>query len=177
MIERFSHPRLFGWDKIDPASALLADCFKDTVRGDLADFGSGYGFLAESALSFQENLRSLVTVEAEQSGQLATQMNVERHNPKISCSFLWEDVTRFSKVECFDCIVMNPPFHCGGENAPELGVAFLEKAHLALRSGGTLLVVFNRHLPYRTHLKRLFPNYQERASNSRFVVIEATKPL
>ena len=48
-------------------------------------------------------------------------------------------------------------------------------AKKALKQGGELWVVGNRHLGYHTKLKRLFGNYINVASNRKFVILKAIK--
>jgi 16S rRNA (guanine1207-N2)-methyltransferase len=47
------------------------------------------------------------------------------------------------------------------------------QSHRALRPGGVLTVVGNRHLAYHAKLKRIFGNCTVVASNSKFVVFRA----
>ena len=51
---------------------------------------------------------------------------------------------------------MNPPFHDGGTEDQALGQAFIRRAAEALRPGGTLWLVANRHLPYEATLSAAF---------------------
>ncbi|RPH53481.1 MAG: 16S rRNA methyltransferase, partial [Lysobacterales bacterium] len=46
-----SRPGIFAWDRIDPASALLAAHLPADLSGRAADLGSGFGFLAAELLA------------------------------------------------------------------------------------------------------------------------------
>ncbi|MFD8407669.1 methyltransferase, partial [Streptomyces anulatus] len=48
-------------------------------------------------------------------------------------------------------------------------------ARTALRQGGELWVVGNRHLSYHTHLRRIFGNCTTIAGDPKFVVLRAVK--
>src|SRR5690606_35580039 len=41
-----SRPGVFAWDRIDAASALLAEHLPDDLRGHAADLGAGWGYLS-----------------------------------------------------------------------------------------------------------------------------------
>ncbi|MDN3718594.1 methyltransferase [Roseibium salinum] len=45
-----SRPGIFAWDRIDPASKLLASLLPETLKGRSADLGAGFGYLARAVL-------------------------------------------------------------------------------------------------------------------------------
>ncbi|MCB7212868.1 methyltransferase, partial [Lactiplantibacillus plantarum] len=45
-----SRPGVFAWDRIDPASALLAEHLPADLAGRAADLGAGYGYLSRELL-------------------------------------------------------------------------------------------------------------------------------
>ena len=78
--------------------------------------------------------------------------------------------------EKYDLVIMNPPFHAGGQAAePGLGQAMIKTAATALRSGGKLLMVANRGLPYEPVLSSEFRKSEEVCRNARFKVLSAQK--
>ena len=57
----------------------------------------------------------------------------------------------------YDVIVTNPPFHTGSRHdRPDIGRRFIAVAAAALRTGGSLWLVANRHLPYESVLDESF---------------------
>ncbi|MNC58158.1 Ribosomal RNA large subunit methyltransferase G [compost metagenome] len=50
-----------------------------------------------------------------------------------------------------------------------------KQAHAALRHGGELWIVGNRHLGYHTKLKRLFREVEQVAATPKFVILKARK--
>ena len=60
-----SRPGVFAWDRIDPASALLAGYFPADLAGAGADLGAGYGYLSAEILSRSAKVTSLDLYEAE----------------------------------------------------------------------------------------------------------------
>lgn len=70
---------------------------------------------------------------------------------------------------------MNPPFHENGKEEKSLGQVFIRQAAAALRSGGTLWLVANRHLPYESELSALFRRVTPHVEARGFKVVVAVK--
>jgi 16S rRNA (guanine1207-N2)-methyltransferase len=70
-----SRPGVFAWDRIDPASALLAEHLPITLTGSAADLGSGYGYLGVELLQRCPGITALDLYEAE-----ARALELARHN-------------------------------------------------------------------------------------------------
>ncbi|MEE7566923.1 methyltransferase, partial [Xanthomonas sp. Kuri4-3] len=76
----------------------------------------------------------------------------------------------------FDFIVSNPPFHTPArEDRPDIGQRFIAVAAQALRPGGQLFLVANRHLPYEQILNDRFGQVRVAAERDGFKVIAATR--
>ncbi|MEV0737856.1 methyltransferase [Streptomyces sp. NPDC050549] len=78
-------------------------------------------------------------------------------------------------AESVDLVLNNPPFHSHQATTDATAWRMFSDARRALRSGGELWVVGNRHLAYHVKLKRLFGNSQLVASDPKFVVLKAVK--
>jgi len=87
----------------------------------------------------------------------------------------WHDVTT-GLPRPYDIIVSNPPFHASGDQSHELGLAFIRVARQALRPGGELWLVANRHLPYEDLLQRSFASVDTRLQADGYKVLHARKP-
>ena len=74
-----------------------------------------------------------------------------------------------------DFVVANPPFHDGGAEDRALGQAFIDRAAKSLRTGGTLWMVANRHLPYETTLNAAFKTVRPVVEAEGYKIIEAKK--
>lgn len=72
-----------------------------------------------------------------------------------------------------DLVICNPPFHQGRAEGDQIAWGMFRQAQCALKSGGELLVVGNRHLGYHVKLARLFDRCETVASDRRFVVLRA----
>ncbi len=74
-----------------------------------------------------------------------------------------------------DLVLNNPPFHADNALGDATAWQMFSDARAALRPGGELWVVGNRHLAYHAKLKRLFGNCDVVASDPKFVVYRAVR--
>jgi 16S rRNA (guanine1207-N2)-methyltransferase len=169
-----SRPGVFAWDRIDPASALLIEYLPRNLAGRAADLGAGSGVLAAALLERNPQLASLDLYEASARALALARENLAGRAGDTALGFHWHDVTAGLEAR-FDAIVMNPPFHLGRADAPDLGRAFIAAAAQALRPGGRLWLVANRHLPYEAALAQGFAEVREVADAGGFKVIVARK--
>lgn len=171
-----SRPGVFAWDRIDPASALLASQLHDTLSGHVADLGAGYGFLSAELLERCTGIRALDVVEAEGRALALTRRNLAGLRDDVTLDFQWADVTR-GLSRRYDVIVSNPPFHAQGRSErPDIGRAFIAAAAGALKPGGQLWLVANRHLPYEEILGARFAQVREVAAMAGFKIVHAEQP-
>ncbi|MER5374344.1 methyltransferase [Streptomyces sp. NPDC002553] len=74
-----------------------------------------------------------------------------------------------------DLVLNNPPFHSHQATSDATAWRMFTGARRALRPGGELWVVGNRHLGYHVKLRRLFGNSELVAGDPKFVVLKAVK--
>ncbi|MFC4729019.1 class I SAM-dependent methyltransferase [Coralloluteibacterium thermophilus] len=165
-----SRPGLFAWDRIDPASALLAAHLPADLQGRVADLGAGWGYLAAELLARCPGIVRLDLYEAEARALEAARRNLD--GARCAVALHWHDVTR-GLVDRYDAIVSNPPFHRDRADDPGLGRAFIERAADALADHGNLYLVANRHLPYEATLDGRFADVAVLAGEGGFKVFRA----
>jgi len=163
----WSQPGVFSWDRVDPGSALLAQTLPK-LGGDGADLGCGIGWLAEQVLA-NPKVTSVALIDIDRRAIEAARRNIIDPRAQIT----WVDARGDHGLTGLDFVVMNPPFHDSGIEDHGLGFAFIAAARRALRKGGGLWMVANRHLPYEARLDELFRVVIPRADKSGFKVIEA----
>ena len=96
------------------------------------------------------------------------------HDPRARV--VWADVRqRDEALNDLDFVVMNPPFHDGGREDRDLGVAFVRTAARLLRKGGTCWLVANKHLPYEAALAEAFARADVRSETGGYKIVEARK--
>lgn len=166
-----SWPGIYGWDKMDQGSAFLLQHLPDNLSGKGADFGCGYGVLAHHVLQHNE-VSDFTCFDADWRCLDVAKKNLEAYK---NVGFEWTDLTRDQPSGAFDFIVMNPPFHEGKTTDSGIGKAFIHGAFKALKAGGSLWMVANRHLPYEHDLSGLFASAQKVAEGQGFKIFCAKK--
>ncbi len=175
-----SRPGVFAWDRIDPASTLLVEHLPADLRGHAADLGAGYGYLSVELLQRCPGITAIDLYEAEARALDLARDNIAqaqgtRDAPNVALDFRWHDVTA-GLPDTYDVIVSNPPFHAhGSAHRPDIGRRFIAVAAQALKPGGRLWLVANRHLPYETVLDASFGSVRIVAQRDGFKVVEAVK--
>ncbi|MFB9514922.1 methyltransferase [Streptomyces purpureus] len=74
-----------------------------------------------------------------------------------------------------DLVLNNPPFHSHHATTDATARRMFTDARRALRPGGELWVIGNRHLGYHVTLRRVFGNSELIAGDPKFVVLKAVK--
>ena len=151
-------------------SRLLIEQFGPHIRGHVADFGAGWGYLSAELLKRSDKIDQVDLYEADWNSLEAAKQNVTG-----PARFHWCDMMREAPRIPFNWIIMNPPFHSGRAAEPKLGLTFIEAAAKSLPSGGHLLMVANTNLPYEETLNRLFRKVERKARANGFKVIEAVR--
>ena len=170
-----SRPGVFAWDRVDAASAMLADSLPNDLSGCVADFGAGWGYLSMQVLARCPKVTSLDLYEADARALALAEANLADAPVPVTCH--WHDVAA-GVAERFDAIVCNPPFHALGRgDRPDIGRAFIASAASALKPGGRLWLVANRHLPYEHALGEGFAQVSTLAQNAGFKIVQATKAM
>ena len=165
----WSQPGIFSWNRIDPGTALLLDALP-ALAGAGADFGCGTGALAHGILA-SAKVTALRLVDIDRRAIDLAWRNVD----DVRAKFEWTDIRRNTSFDKLDFVVTNPPFHDAGSEDKSLGAVFIERAAAALRSGGQLWLVANKHLPYEAVLKSLFRRVTPEIEARGFKVFSAAK--
>ena len=172
----WSRPGLFNWDRIDEGSALLAKHLPETIAGNVADLGCGWGFLGDHLLRNCHDIVSLDIYDADADCFECARRNLGLVPTRVKARPHWHDVTAGIKTAQFDAIVMNPPFHEGKHADLLIGMKFIANAAQALRKDGHLWMVANRQLPYEGLLGDTFAAVEKVVETGAFKVLHASHP-
>lgn len=164
-------PGMFSPAGPDAGSELLA-ALVPQLKGDVADLGAGWGYIAASVLDEQEAIETLDLIEAEWSALEAARKNVT--DPRAR--FIWADATGHTPDRRYDAVLSNPPFHTDRAADPAIGRAFIAAAARMLKPSGTFFMVANRHLPYEATLKAEFGTGKMLAELGGYKLYQAGKP-
>lgn len=174
--ERFwTKPGMFSHGEIDRGSALLVPHIKNVAFGHVADFGAGWGYLSAVCLDNPAKITRLDVYEADYEALEMAKINLAALNPVTPLHYYWHDIGNEPIVEIYDTVISNPPFHTGRNTDISLGQSFITAAAKRLKSGGRLLMVANRQLPYEAVLKQHFRQVMPLTDANGFKVIEARK--
>jgi 16S rRNA (guanine1207-N2)-methyltransferase len=152
----WSRPGLFSWEKIDGGSRYLTEHQPEGIQGRVADLGGGWGFLSDFVLRRYPDVETLDVFEADRVALEACRRNLTETGSKARVHYHWADVTDGVGEKKFDFIVVNPPFHEDRLPDPLLGIKFIAAASRALKPGGELWLVANRHLAYEAFMNEYF---------------------
>lgn len=170
-----SRPGIFAWDRIDVASALLAEHLPTHLTGRAADLGAGFGYLSAELLARCPGITALDAYEAENRALELARMNLKSFEARTPVDYRWHDVAA-GLADTYDVIVTNPPFHAQrGVDRPDIGRRFIAVAAEALRPGGKLWLVANRHLPYESVLSENFDTVRTVVQQHGYKIIEAVR--
>ena len=170
-----SRPGIFAWDRIDVASALLAEHLPEDLTGRAADLGAGFGYLSAELLTRCPGITSLDAYEAENRALELARVNLKSFEARVPIDYRWHDVAA-GLPDTYDVIVTNPPFHAQrGIDRPDIGRRFIAVAADALRPGGRLWLVANRHLPYENALSENFAKVHTVVQQHGYKIIEAVR--
>ena len=168
-------PGMFSFDRIDTGSKLLVENLPNDLRGSVADFCAGWGYLAAEVAARSPGILVLDLHEADFASLEAAKLNLAAVSQSITRNFFWTDLLSEPVERRYDAIVMNPPFHRSRAAEPEIGAGMIRAAAKALKPGGRLFMVANRQLPYEPILSAAFSSHAELARDGMFKVLSARR--
>lgn len=173
-------PGVFGGGRLDGGSALLLRHLPaDQAPLAAADLGCGDGVLA-LALALRCPRASVLGVDESYRAVACARANLTRNEAALAgepgrVRFTAADGLAGVEPGSLDLVVCNPPFHEGHAVADVCAGRLFAQAFAALRPGGRLLVVGNRHLGHHAKLDRLFGAHRLLDGDARFVVLGAAR--
>lgn len=146
----YSKPGLFGWDKIDRGSTLLAETLTDLTSAarapwqpaNLLDLGCGYGYLA--LVAAEHGVPHVTATDNCAAALLACRRNFAEF--AVNAEIVAADCAD-SIAQRFEAIVCNPPFHRGFAGDLGLTTRFVAAAARLLAPTGRALFVVQRGIP------------------------------
>jgi 16S rRNA (guanine1207-N2)-methyltransferase len=146
---------VFGWERLDTGSRLLAEHLPGDLAGRGMDLGCGVGVLALRALRQSPGISEMHLVDEDAMALDCARRNLSgfaADRPDLRIHAHWRDATRETLPRNLDFVLLNPPFHAGRRRDVGLGRAMIRAACASLQPGGRLLLVANRKLPYEKEL-------------------------
>ncbi|MFF3394111.1 methyltransferase [Streptomyces sp. NPDC002669] len=171
-----NHAGIFCADRLDIGTRFFLGHLPVRSGPDrVVDLGCGNGVLGLAAAL--ANPEASVTFIDESYQAVASAEETFRANtgPEAEAEFRVGDGLADVPPASVDLVLNNPPFHSHQATTDATARTMFHGARAALRPGGELWVVGNRHLGYHTQLRRVFGNCATVAGNPKFVVLRAVK--
>ncbi|MGD6749135.1 methyltransferase [Streptomyces sp. BH105] len=172
-----NHAGVFCAEHLDIGTRfLLQHLPRGTDARTIVDLGCGNGVVGTSAALTHPDADVLFTDESHQAVASARATYEENAGDRPGkAEFRVADGLADTPPGSVDLVLNNPPFHSHQATTDATAHRMFSQARAALRPGGELWVVGNRHLGYHVKLRRLFGNSQLVASNAKFVILKAVK--
>jgi 23S rRNA (guanine1835-N2)-methyltransferase len=172
-----NYPGTFSADHLDIGTRLLLEHLPS--RSDAArvvDLGCGNGVVGLAA-ALANPSAALTFVDESYQALASARATFEATFPHGTrdAEFRAADGMDGFTPDSVDLVLNNPPFHSHQATTDATARRMFTGSRAALRRGGELWVVGNRHLGYHLKLKRLFGNCDVVASNPKFVVLRAVR--
>jgi 16S rRNA (guanine1207-N2)-methyltransferase len=171
-----NHASLFSRDRLDRGSRLMIEHLPVDERfRRIVDLGCGNGVLGIIAAAMNPGARLLFSDESHMAIDSARVNFHSAFGPAREAEFRLGDCLEGVAGQSAELVLVNPPFHQHHGVGEGIARSMFRDAHRVLAPGGELRVVGNRHLGYHLRLKQLFGNCTTVASDSKFVILSATR--
>jgi 23S rRNA (guanine1835-N2)-methyltransferase len=141
----------------------------------IVDLGCGNGVVGTAAALTAPSAELTFVDESHQAVASARATFHANAAPGRTADFRVGDGMAGTAPGSVDLVLNNPPFHSYQASSDTTAWRMFAGARQALRPGGELWVVGNRHLGYHVKLRRLFGGCQVVASDRKFVVLRAVR--
>ncbi|GGU67127.1 ribosomal RNA large subunit methyltransferase G [Streptomyces daghestanicus] len=168
-----SHAGVFCADRLDIGTRFFLKHLPDAGSRRVVDLGCGNGIVGTAVALAAPAAHVLFTDESFQAVASA-EATYRASGARAAAEFRVGDGLAGVPDGSVDLVLNNPPFHSHQATTDATAWRMFTGARRALRPGGELWVVGNRHLGYHVKLRRLFGACELVASDPKFVVLRAT---
>ncbi|WGL17309.1 methyltransferase [Microbulbifer bruguierae] len=174
----YSKPGLFGWNKVDVGSALLASHFENHLpNGNIqaVDLGCGYGYLSAKLAAAINNTISLNIIATDNNAAAIAACEKNFLELGVSGEVIPADAGSAIPPYSANLVICNPPFHQGFQVEGDLTDRFLTQAERILRPQSTALFVVNEFIPLGRKAQNLFKSVELLGKEKGFCVYRLRK--
>jgi 16S rRNA (guanine1207-N2)-methyltransferase len=173
-----NHAGVFCADRLDIGTRFFLQHLPDSPESPdarrIVDLGCGNGVVGTAAALADPGAEVLFVDESYQAVASA-EATYKANGMPGHAEFRVADGLTGVPDGSVDTVLNNPPFHSHQTTTDATAWRMFSEARRALRPGGELWVVGNRHLGYHLKLRKLFGNSQLVAGGPKFVVLKAVK--
>ncbi|WP_441247187.1 methyltransferase [Kitasatospora sp. McL0602] len=171
-----NHAGIFCAERLDIGTRFLLRHLPRRSGPELvADLGCGNGVVGTAAALANPEAELLFVDESHQAVASAEATFRANLPATAKATFRAGDGLTGTPARSLDLVLNNPPFHSHQATTDATAWRMFTGARDALRPGGELWVVGNRHLGYHVKLRRLFGNCELVASDPKFVVLRSVR--
>ncbi|UUS30205.1 MULTISPECIES: methyltransferase [Streptomyces] len=171
-----NHAGVFCADRLDIGTRLFLRHLPDGLDGRrVLDLGCGNGVVGLAVAVAAPGAEVVLTDESYQAVASAEETFRASAPAGAKARFAVGDATADVPDGSVDVVLNNPPFHSHQAVSDAAARRMFTAARRALRPGGELRVVANRHLGHHLTLRRLFGDCEVVGSDPKFVVLRAVK--
>ncbi|MEU8977311.1 methyltransferase [Streptomyces sp. NPDC058467] len=169
-----NHAGVFCADRLDLGTRFFLQHLPRSRGAErVVDLGCGNGVLGTAVALANPEAEVLFVDESYQA--VASAEATYRANAEGYAEFRVGDGLTGIPADSVDLVLNNPPFHSHQATTDTTAWRMFSGARRALRPGGELWVIGNRHLGYHLKLRRLFGNSELVAGDAKFVILRAVK--
>jgi 16S rRNA (guanine1207-N2)-methyltransferase/23S rRNA (guanine1835-N2)-methyltransferase len=173
-----NHANVFCREHLDIGARILLKNLPNALSKDVIDLGCGNGVIGVSILDQNKDAHVTFVDESFMAVESARQNVIDHIGSEERATFIvsncLEEILKKSS-STYDIVLCNPPFHQQNTITDHVAYQMFTDAKKALKTGGELRIVGNRHLDYPIKLKKLFGGYEVIDSNKKFSILSTYK--
>ncbi len=172
-----NHGGVFSAQSIDIGTRFLLEHLPTqfSSKASMVDLGCGNGVVGATLLRANPAASCLFVDESYAAVESARQtVRLSAHHCDATFAVA-ENLDHVVEAGSIDLIVVNPPFHASTALSNAAAEDMFRASYRALRVGGELCVIGNRHLGHHIQLKRTFGACSVVAANAKFVIMATTR--
>ncbi|MEU6818826.1 methyltransferase [Streptomyces sp. NPDC046860] len=169
-----NHAGVFCAERLDIGTRFFLGHLPGTRGRRVVDLGCGNGVVG-TAVALADPEAEVLFVDESFQAVASAEATYKANGVPGHAEFRVGDGLAGVASGSVDLVLNNPPFHSHQATSDATSWRMFSGAERALRPGGELWVIGNRHLGYHAKLKRLFGNCELVASDPKFVVLKAVK--
>ncbi|MFH8659141.1 methyltransferase [Streptomyces afghaniensis] len=170
-----NHAGVFCADRLDIGTRFFLEHLPSGGGGPrVVDLGCGNGVVG-TAVALADPAAEVLFVDESFQAVASAEATYKANGVPGHAEFRVGDGLAGVPSGSVDLVLNNPPFHSHQATTDATAWRMFTGARRALRPGGELWVIGNRHLGYHVKLRKLFGNSRLVASDPKFVVLKAVK--